>query len=227
MFGRKKMDDYQSPYGNYINPMAGYSMTQAMPQAMPQGAPQGGLFGKKKGLGGFLGAFAGNLGDSLTGQPTYAQSQMLEEQQRRAQEAAAAQQAAMMEAGRGVGLNDAQIRAQMAGIKMPEGPAIQQNAEYIRSQIGEQAAQEYLKNYGQQQEEPRMMSLPDGRTVFGTMDEIMQVLGGGRQPQRQQSVPRPQGKTDDMLFQEAREAVEKGASVDAVFRQLKEWGVKI
>ena len=38
---------------------------------------------------------------------------------------------------------------------------------------------------------------------------------------------RPQGMTDDQLFAQARQAVENGASVDAVFRQLREWGVEV
>lgn len=56
------------------------------------------------------------------------------------------------------------------------------------------------------------------------------------QTQQQQQAPavqvlpraaRPQGKSDDQLFAEARQAVEQGASVDAVFQQLREWGVEV
>jgi hypothetical protein len=30
-------------------------------------------------------------------------------------------------------------------------------------------------------DEPRMITLPDGRSIFGTMDEIQQIVGGGSQ----------------------------------------------
>ena len=35
-----------------------------------------------------------------------------------------------------------------------------------------------------QPDEPRMVTLPDGRAIFGTMDEIRSVLGGTTAPQR-------------------------------------------
>lgn len=52
----------------------------------------------------------------------------------------------------------------------------------------------------------------------------------GQQPAAPSILPaeqRPAGKTDDQLFQEAREAVERGANVDTVFRQLQAWGVEV
>lgn len=61
------------------------------------------------------------------------------------------------------------------------------------------------------------------------------IIGQPQQQQAPQQAPqqqvlpraaRPQGMTDDQLFAQARQAVEQGASVDAVFQQLREWGVE-
>lgn len=53
----------------------------------------------------------------------------------------------------------------------------------------------------------------------------------GQAPQQQPNIlpssSRPAGMSDDQLFEQARAAVEAGANVDDVFRQLKEWGVSV
>jgi len=39
--------------------------------------------------------------------------------------------------------------------------------------------------------------------------------------------PRPQGMTDDQLFEQGRRAVEQGAPIEEVFQRLRAWGVKV
>ena len=61
------------------------------------------------------------------------------------------------------------------------------------------------------------------------------IIGQQQQVASQQQAPvqvlpraaRPQWMTDYQLFAQARQAVEQGASVDAVFQQLREWGVEV
>jgi hypothetical protein len=61
------------------------------------------------------------------------------------------------------------------------------------------------------------------------------IIGQPQQQQQTASAPaqvlprsaRPAGMTDDQLFAMARQSVEQGASVDAVFQQLREWGVEV
>lgn len=58
----------------------------------------------------------------------------------------------------------------------------------------------------------------------------VQVPQGQQQPAQANILPsssRPAGMSDDQLFEQARAAVEAGANVDDVFRQLKEWGVSV
>jgi len=55
---------------------------------------------------------------------------------------------------------------------------------------------------------------------------------GQPQPQAPQAqllprTARPPNMTDDQLFAQAKAAVEAGADVDAVFQQLREWGVEV
>lgn len=67
-------------------------------------------------------------------------------------------------------------------------PTIQRNAEYIRQTQGEDVANEYIRNYGQRPEEPRMVNIPGVGSYFGTMSEIQQMLGGAK-PQGQSYDP--------------------------------------
>lgn len=85
-------------------------------------------------------------------------------------------------------------------------------------------------------ERPDYQVLPEGGTLVDTRNPAAVAQFGGQAPQqapRQQApqilprTARPQGLTDDQLFQQAREAVDKGANVDTVFRQLREWGVEV
>ena len=50
-------------------------------------------------------------------------------------------------------------------------------------------ANEYIRNYGQRPEEPRMVNIPGVGSYFGTMSEIQQMLGGGK-PQGSGNIPR-------------------------------------
>lgn len=47
---------------------------------------------------------------------------------------------------------------------------------------------EYIRNYGQRPEEPRMVNIPGVGSYFGTMSEIQQMLGGAK-PQGQSYDP--------------------------------------
>lgn len=57
------------------------------------------------------------------------------------------------------------------------------------------------------------------------------IIGSSQQQAQQTTVlpmsARPDGMSDDQLFEQARKAVEAGANVDDVFRQLREWGVEV
>jgi len=109
------------------------------------------------------------------------------------QEAARQQQAQLMAAAQAAGITPEQFallgpeglrQVTVQGMKPETPPAIQQNADYIRRTQGDAAADNYIRNFGQRPEEPRMVTLPDGRAIFGTMSEIQQLLGGGgAQPQ--------------------------------------------
>lgn len=47
------------------------------------------------------------------------------------------------------------------------------------------------------------------------------------QPKPAAPMPRPEGMTDDQLFEMGRKAVESGAPIEEVFQRLKAWGVKV
>lgn len=70
--------------------------------------------------------------------------------------------------------------------------------------------------------------LPGGGEFTGTLSDYERMVNGGRQPAPQRAAPgpRPQGMTDQQLFDQAREAVGRGADVNEVFERLKAWGVK-
>lgn len=72
--------------------------------------------------------------------------------------------------------------------------------------------------------EPRMVTLPDGRAVFGTMEEIMQLYGQEQAPPER--VSRPEGMTDGDLYTRAREAIKNGADPAAVKQRLIDMGVR-
>lgn len=85
-------------------------------------------------------------------------------------------------------------------------------------------------------ERPDYQVLPEGATLVDTRNPaaVAQFGGQPQQAPRQQAAPqilprtaRPQGLSDDQLFAQARQAVEQGADVDTVFRQLREWGVEV
>ena len=100
------------------------------------------------------------------------------------------------------------------------------------AQFGKAAADAWLRT-----QDMKLVPVTQGGTVFQVGgDTVPQgnapAMQGGGDPSGSGAglLPRsarPAGKTDDQLFQEAREAVEAGASVDAVFRQLREWGVQV
>jgi hypothetical protein len=156
---------------------------------MPAQRPRGGGIDWKNVLVSALGGAADGASRFFGGPSTFSimqsQQQQLQAQaaERQQQEMQAAAQ--RFAAGR-LGLSADEITA--AGGKLDDvianrlkpdsAPAIQQNAEYIRQTRGDAAADAYLDNYGQRPDEPRMVTLPDGRAIFGTMSEIQQLLGG-------------------------------------------------
>ena len=76
-----------------------------------------------------------------------------------------------------------------------------------------------------------MVGTPDTGWTTNPNFRPLRVPGQGQQQAPQQQIlprsARPQGMTDDQLFDQARRAVENGAPVEQVFQQLREWGVEI
>ena len=101
-------------------------------------------------------------------------------QQENAQQQAMADQAAEMRK-RSLDMQDYRAKKEIdQQYRGPdEGPAIAQNYNFIRGIVGDEAAKEYVANYGQRPEEPRMISIPGKGTFFGTMPEVMQWAQGG------------------------------------------------
>ena len=124
------------------------------------------------GQGGVGRAIIGNVADAISqyygGMPVYAQG--MAERQREEQ---ARQQAAAKMRERSLDMAEWDYK------QRNEVPTIQRNAEYIRQTQGEDAASEYVRNYGQRPEEPRMVNIPGVGSYFGTMSEIQQMLGRG------------------------------------------------
>lgn len=72
----------------------------------------------------------------------------------------------------------------------------------------------------------QVTGLPGGMSYAGPKSGLPGAIGGQARPAK--IIPqRPQGATDQQLFDQARQAVESGANVDDVFRQLRAWGVKV
>jgi hypothetical protein len=63
------------------------------------------------------------------------------------------------------------------------------------------------------------------RAIIGQPQQQQQTASASAQVLPRSA--RPAGMTDDQLFATARQTVEQGASVDAVFQQLREWGVEV
>lgn len=162
--------------------MPAYSMPQDMGvQDANFGGGGGAMPAKGGGLKNVLLAALGGAADGASqffgGQPLIAQNQQMqqimafrraEEQRRRAAELADYRTKLSMQAEFATPEKDAFDRALVnAGID-PRSP---QGVELYRQRAVTMAQ-------GQPQE-PRMVTLPDGRAIFGTMDEIRGVLGGG------------------------------------------------
>lgn len=70
--------------------------------------------------------------------------------------------------------------------------------------------------------------LPGGGEFTGTLSDYERMVNGGRQPaQPKPPGPRPQGMSDQQLFDAGRKAVEEGAPIEEVFQRLRAWGVKV
>lgn len=112
-------------------------------------------------------------------------------------------------------------------------PGIQREAEYYRSIGRADLADQVLTNNADplvQITGPAGTSIIPRSQALGQQGGGGQASGGGAVQQQPRILPRsarPTGKTDSQLFAEARQAVEQGANVDTVFRQLREWGVKV
>lgn len=78
-----------------------------------------------------------------------------------------------------------------------------------------------------EQQQPKYMAIPEGGTLVDTRNPgAVQQFGG--QPQARapmQIPPKPQGLTDEQIFEQARQAVEAGANAEDVFRRLQAWGI--
>lgn len=201
LFGKSMKPDYMMPA--YSMPQSGTIMdgvnlgTPAPQQQRQPGFWQGG--GKFTGRDALAGALA-VIGDGLrgwSGGPTGAIEGLIAGRMAPQQQAAAlaaeqrkrAAELADYEAKKGIDQRyatpekDAFDRALVnAGID-PQSP---QGVELYRQRATTMAQ-------GQPQE-PRMITLPDGRAIFGTMDEIRSIIGGQGAAGGGQPPPRPVGR---------------------------------
>jgi hypothetical protein len=207
LFGKAGMPGVISGYGGGTFNMDGMQVTPSMPQeATVQDGARLGVAGTMPERGGFFGqggvgrAIAGSIGDMLLQQsgaapifgPQQQMQQMMafrqaEEQRRRAEQLADFRTQMQIRQQFETPEKDAFDRAlSNAGID----PQSEQGVALYR-----QRAQTLAQG---QPQEPRMVTLPDGRAVFGTMDEIRGILGGGAQGSTGQQVlgqSLPQGWT--------------------------------
>jgi hypothetical protein len=128
-------------------------------------------------------------------------------------------------------LSDQQVAA-MAGKRleselMPSPEQISGKAREISEATGfAVGSPEHRALMQQYLSQPQLMSTPAGIVqIAGLM--FPQSASQSPQPQARILQQRPSGLTDDELFARAREAVEGGANVDEVFRQLRAWGVNM
>ena len=112
-----------------------------------------------------------NLGGMLAGDTSAVQRyHLVQQQERQAQQQAAAAQAAELRK-RSLDREDFIFEQDYRARNQP-APAIEQNADYIRRTRGDEAANQYLDNYGRQPQQPGVVNIPNLGTFFGTPEEI-------------------------------------------------------
>jgi len=153
------------------------------------------------------------------------------------------QQALRLAAGQRLGIGADQmmllgdnVGSVVAGqMKGPEADSFDRAMERAGIAKGSPQYTQYAQQYAQRSAmgpDPILQNarLPSGGEYTGPLTGYEQMIRGGQPqatptPQIMPRNARPAGKSDDQLFSEARQAVESGADVNTVFRQLREWGV--
>jgi len=111
------------------------------------------------------------------------------------------------------------LKSQMIPSPEKQSQMARQITEATGYEVGSPQHRALMQQYLSQ---PQLMSTPAG---------IVQIAGllfpQPAEPQSRILQQRPPGMTDAELFAKSKEAVENGANVDEVFRQLKAWGVQI
>lgn len=119
------------------------------------------------------------------------------------------------------GLISKRLESQLVPTEDKQSQMARQITEATGFKVGSPEHQALMQQYLSQ---PQLMSTPAG---------IVQIAGIMFPKKTQPEPPtriipdRPAGLTDNDLIQRAREAIEGGADVNDIFRQLKAWGVKI
>ena len=137
---------------------------------------------------------AAALGSMLMGNPFAVQQYQGQQDQQRQRAAMMAeqqrQQAQMMAAAQGLGIDPQQAallgqeglrQVTVDRMKPQEGPkpgSFEWWSDPARTPQEKATFAQYRD--ANTPEEPRMVTLPDGRAIFGTMDEIQRVIGGGQ-----------------------------------------------
>jgi hypothetical protein len=217
---------------------------------MPQQQEQRGGFLKPYGTGQLLFSALSDLGAAINDRQGGALAGMTQDMMMQRERAAKQAEALRMQAERmaaaqrlGIGQDEAMLLGDNIGsvvanqLKGPEQDAFDRAMERAGIAKGSpqynQMAQQYATRTAMGPD-PILQNarLPSGGEFTGPLTAYEQMIRGGGQQQAPapQILPRsarPQGKSDDQLFAEARQAVEGGANVDTVFRQLREWGVEV
>lgn len=173
-YGRKGLfGKLVSPAPHEAQPM---EQSMAAPMEQPQQQP------KKPGFlgeGGAGRAIAGVLGDTLLQYngmaPMYAPT-MLQQQESEAK----ARQAQLQ---RAQDLADFETKEQIKS-RYEGPPSIIQNADAIGAELGPEARQDYLRNYGRAPQQPNVVNIPGLGSFYGTPEEVTAAIaaarGGGR-----------------------------------------------
>jgi hypothetical protein len=206
--------------------------------------------GERNALAGLVNGDDKALGDLATYNPQMAFQVRSQQDQQRV--AMAKQQRELLEQGKkAVG----QAALQIAQLPEGERPAAWDSAiDYLVGQ-GWDGLQQFRGKYSAQSlmgviseaglsnelrtaTQPSYQVIPEGGTLVNTRDPaaVQQFgapqqsssapSGGPRKQPVQISTARPPNMDDSALIAQARAAIEGGANVDDVFRQLKAWGVK-
>jgi hypothetical protein len=142
-----------------------------------------------------LGGAADGAGQFFGNAPIFALQQAAQQRalQERAQMAAQAQ---MKQAERIAGLEDFTFKERFKAANPAPNEferALQMGGIDPASEQGQALARQRATRLAEGQQEPRMVTLPDGRAFFGTMDEIQRMIGGGGQAQQVLGQSLPQG----------------------------------